>query len=92
MPVYEYGRGAGISITGGYVYRGSRTPEYFGRYIYADYGSGRIWALRTDGQSEDENVEIAHTNLHISSFGVDQNNELFMCAFDGLIYRLSENP
>lgn len=87
-PIFEYGRNKGGSITGGYVYRGTRTPEYFGQYIYADYASGRIWALRYDGQKAVENVELAHTNLHISSFGVDQNNELFMCAFDGKIYRL----
>lgn len=87
-PIFEYGRGKGGSITGGYVYRGTRTPEYYGQYIYADYASGRIWALRYEGQEVIENVELAHTNLHISSFGVDQNNELYMCAFDGRIYRL----
>lgn len=87
-PIFEYGRSKGGSITGGYVYRGTRTPEYYGQYIYADYASGRIWALRYEGETAIENVELAHTNLHISSFGVDQHNELYMCAFDGKIYRL----
>ena len=86
-PVVEYGRNKGISVTGGYVYRGSRIPEYFGRYFYADYGSGRIWSLSYDGTSVIENTELANTNLNISSFGVDASNELYMCAFDGLIYR-----
>ena len=86
-PVVEYGRNKGGSITGGFVYRGQRIPEYFGKYFYADYASGRIWALTHNGSAIVENVEVANTNLNISSFGVDAANELYICAFDGLIYR-----
>ena len=87
-PVIEYGRNKGGSVTGGYVYHGRNVPEYSGKYIYADYASGRIWALTWDGQAVVENVEIANTNLNISSFGVDATNELYICAFDGFIYTL----
>ncbi len=38
------------SLTGGYVYRGSRLPELNGAYIYGDYDTGRVWALRYDGR------------------------------------------
>ena len=87
-PVYEYGRNQGGSITGGFVYHGTQLPEYAGKYIYADYASGRIWALTWNGQSVIENRLIDNTNLNISSFGVDSNNELYICAFDGFIYSL----
>ncbi len=87
-PVITYGRSSGGSVTGGYVYRGSAIPEFFGKYFYADYSSGRIWMITMDGNSMVENTELSNTNLHISSFGVDQNNELYICAFDGRIYRL----
>ena len=85
-PIIEYGRNKGGSVTGGFVYRGSNVPEYAGKYIYADFASGRIWALTAAGNTLVENIEIANTNLRISSFGVDSNNELYICAFDGLIY------
>ena len=87
-PIVEYGRNKGGSVTGGYVYRGSRIPAYFGRYFFADYASGRIWYVNYNGTDVTEHVELADTNLNISSFGVDQANELYICAFDGLIYRL----
>ncbi len=87
-PIVEYGRSDGGSITGGYVYRGSALPEFYGKYFYADYASGRIWFLTMNEGQLVENTELSNTNLRISSFGVDQDNELYICAFDGRIYRL----
>lgn len=87
LPVWEYGRSLGISITGGFVYRGSRNPELIGSYIYGDYGSGRIWSLRYDGATA-TNVQLAQVSFQISSFGVDANNELYICGYNtGSIYR-----
>ncbi len=87
-PVWEYGRSQGGSITGGHVYRGPSLPSLQGAYVYADFVSGRIWALRTDGSGEPRNELLADTDLSISSFGVDGHGELYLCAFDGRIYRL----
>ena len=87
LPIREYSHSVGQSITGGYVYRGSEVPELTGRYIYADYISGRIWTLEYDGTGEAVNSLLDDTDLGISSFGVDRNNELYICAFDGRIYR-----
>jgi len=86
LPVWEYGRDEGGSVTGGFVYRGSRVPELYGAYVYADYVSGRIWTLDYDGSSEPVNKLLLDTNLYISSFGIDSQNELYLCAFDGRIY------
>jgi glucose/arabinose dehydrogenase len=91
MPVWEYDHGKGQSVTGGYVYRGNQIPELFGKYIYADYVSGKIWSISYDGVNPAINDLIVDTNLLIASFGVDQNNEIYICSFDGKIYNLS-NP
>ena len=87
MPVWEYSHSEGLSITGGYVYRGNKVPELRGKYIYADYVSGKIWALTYDSTGQTINSLLINSNLNIASFGVDQNNELYICAFDGKIYR-----
>lgn len=86
-PIWDFPRDQGRSVTGGFVYRGSGVPELLGRYIYGDFVTGRIWALNYDGANPAENTELMHTNLSISSFGIDENNELYICAFDGKIYR-----
>ncbi len=90
MPIWEYSHSVGQSITGGYVYRGSKIPELIGKYIYADYVSGRIWALEYDGTGEPTNSLLKDTDLNIASFGIDRNKELYICAFDGNIYRFKE--
>ncbi len=46
-PVYYYGRDVGVAVTGGFVYRGSKFPELYGSYLFADY-LGRIWAAWFD--------------------------------------------
>ncbi|NIN69569.1 MAG: glucose sorbosone dehydrogenase, partial [Anaerolineae bacterium] len=88
-PVWVYERDQGISVTGGFVYRGSELASLVGHYIYGDFGSGRIWALSYDGVNEPINKELLNSDLSIASFGVDENNELYISAFDGKIYRLS---
>ncbi|MFW9905924.1 MAG: PQQ-dependent sugar dehydrogenase, partial [Candidatus Thorarchaeota archaeon] len=88
-PIFEYNHDIGNSITGGYVYRGSLLTSLYGFYIYADYGSGRIWAL-SYVDSTVQNYLLNDTSLNIVSFGVDQENELYLCAFDGKIHKLVE--
>ena len=86
-PVAEYGRQGGCSITGGYVYRGGRVPSLRGAYVYGDFCSGRLWALRHDGLQVVESISLADTTLRISSFGEDQDNELYVLSIDGRILR-----
>lgn len=91
LPVWEYGRDLGISITGGYAYRGPTLSELTGKYIYADYGSSRVWALNVPASGGSvTNTQLVQTEFNISSFGVDQNNELYLCGFDDKIYRLEK--
>ena len=93
LPLWEYGHNStgGDAITGGYVYHGLSLPSLNGKYIYGDYVSGRIWSLSYDGKIPAANQLILESGLNISSFGVDKNQNLFVCAFDGNIYKISEN-
>lgn len=86
FPVWEYSHSLGFSITGGYVYRGQNVPELFGKYIYGDYVSTRVWALEYDGVNPTVNTQITQAPGSITSFGVDENNELYLISFNGKIY------
>jgi glucose/arabinose dehydrogenase len=104
-PVAEYpqriGREVvGLSITGGFVYRGSRIPALAGAYVYGDYVTGRIWALRhAEGRVLEQREIFAPPPLiRIASFGEDAAGELYVCSFDtldgrgggvGRVYRLT---
>ncbi|MGB3780111.1 MAG: PQQ-dependent sugar dehydrogenase [Tunicatimonas sp.] len=88
-PVWEYDHSNGdVSITGGFVYRGDALPSLRGRYIYADYASGRVWALDSPTESQATNSLLLKADFRISSFGVNAQQELFLCGFDGSIYRI----
>jgi glucose/arabinose dehydrogenase len=89
LPLWEYDHTLGNSVTGGFVYRGGELPELNGSYIFGDYGSGRIWALRDDTGGGVNVTELFNTALNIASFGVDEDHELYICAYDGGIYRLT---
>ncbi len=92
-PVWEYDHMTGKSITGGTVYRGSAVPALAGKYVYADYVSGKVWALTYDAAAKKAtaNETIEGNNLPILSFGEDEKGELYflVVAADGHgIYRL----
>jgi glucose/arabinose dehydrogenase len=87
-PIWEYDHSQGISITGGYVYAGDQIPALKGRYVYGDYGSGRIWSLWIDGNRQVHNELLLDTDLKISSFGIDALGELRIVDLRGKIYLL----
>jgi hypothetical protein len=88
LPIHAYPHESGNnSITGGYVYRGSAVPSLMGKYVYADYVSGRIWAL-SKTQSGYANELLVDTAFNVASFGVDADGELLICGFDSKIHRL----
>jgi len=89
-PIYEYSHNFGHSITGGFVYRGSNLTSLIGEYVYGDFETGRIWALNYSGGLVVNNTVLINTNLGITSFGVDSNNELLICAYNGNIYKILE--
>ncbi len=89
-PVWEYPTGAeGCSVIGGYVYRGEGTPSLYGAYVFGDYCSGKIWAIRYDGQEVTDHLLLVDTDLRIASFGQDRNGSIYVLSQNSGIYRLS---
>jgi hypothetical protein len=88
MPVAEYDHSEGSSITGGYVYRGEQIPDLQGVYLYGDWGSGTIWWLYQDEAGTwQSDALIRNSGYNISSFGQDEQNEVYVVAYGGAIYR-----
>ncbi len=92
-PIWEYDHDLGKSITGGLVYRGKRLPGLTGAYIYADYVTARLWALRYDPKERRvvANHPLKNPGLAIMSFGEDADGEIYLlsAALDGRgIHRL----
>jgi len=92
LAVVAYSRNLGGSVIGGHVYRGSTIRELRGSFIYGDFLSGRLWALLFNGIDPTVNTEILRFDpFSLISFGIDENNEIFVCSFDGSIYTLIRN-
>jgi glucose/arabinose dehydrogenase len=87
LPIYTYGRDLGVSITGGFVYRGKQLPDLAGWYVYADYAKGTIWGLRQREDGTIENKTLLESGEQITSFGVDAADELYVCLQDGSLRR-----
>ena len=65
------------------------SPRSSGAYVYGDFCTGRIWALRYDGSRVTEQAEIADTDLQISSFAEGPDGEVYILSFTGEIARLA---
>lgn len=86
-PIAEYSHAeGGCSVTGGYVYRGA-IPEWNGIYLFGDYCTGFIWGLiNVDGQWQKE--LLFDTDVNITSFGQDEQGEIYLIGDGGGVYRL----
>jgi uncharacterized repeat protein (TIGR03806 family) len=87
-PVAEYSHSLGISITGGYVYRGTAIPSLVGRYVFGDYGSGRIWHIARDTAPTLNVTGGQQTSLNIASFAEGRDKELYVVHFGGTLHRI----
>ena len=88
-PIKEYHHDFGLSITGGYVYRGKQFPSLIGWYIYGDYSSGRIWGLKYEDGRVTGDAELLHSRTQPSSFGEDASGEMYLCDHNGTVYRIT---
>jgi len=79
MPIWEYDHQVGKSITGGLVYRGKALPELYGKYVYADYVTGKLWALDYDEDAKKvlSNKSIPSEKMPVLTFGDDADDEIY---------------
>lgn len=95
-PTIDHPHSEARSLTGGLVYYGDKLPELRGAYIYGDYSTGKIWAVKHDGQRIEWHKELCDTTLAITGFGLDSHGEVLIAdhrAEDkGAFYYLEVNP
>ena len=87
-PVAEYTHDHGCSVTGGYVYQGTRLDKLRGRYLYGDFCSGILWSLRSapEGRAADVRRERAAVP-QLTHIGPDTDGEPLFASAAGAIYR-----
>lgn len=91
-PIWEYHHDVGKSITGGQVYRGKKLAKLEGYYVYADYVSGKFWALKYNPETGkvEENRSIStdpNKAYPITTFGKDEMGEVYCADYGGKLYR-----
>lgn len=99
-PIYAYPRADGVSVTGGHVYGGTEVPNLRGKYVFGDFGSGRIWALdlppagaAPPPANATRAWALGRFSMQISTFGVGHDGALFVGDFGGgVIYRVVAPP
>jgi uncharacterized repeat protein (TIGR03806 family) len=92
-PILEQPHSEFRSITGGFVYRGARLPELRGAYIYGDYDTGKVWALKYDKGKVTKSWQLADTQLRIVAFGEDAAGEVYLLDFiGGQLHQLTTAP
>jgi glucose/arabinose dehydrogenase len=94
LPVLEYGHAEGCSVTGGYVYRGTRLGGSVGHYFYADYCEGWVRSFRLGGTTVSEHREWASLRPggQLLSFGEDARGELYILDSSGRVFRIEPAP
>jgi hypothetical protein len=89
--VAQYDHGKGCSVTGGYVYRGTKVPALRGRYAYADYCTGRLWTMRagtSTGGVREDTARLGVKLANVTSFGEGLGGEVYVIG-NGTLYRFA---
>ncbi len=88
-PVYEYGHDEGLSVTGGYVYRGNAIPELYGNYVFGDYVTARLWGLSiSSGEVVFRDLGATVPGGNLASFGEGPDGELYTLSLNGSVSRI----
>ena len=92
-PLVEHPHSDFRSLTGGFVYHGSKINDLAGAYVYGDYDTGKIAALRYDGKTVTMQKELVDTPFRIITFAEDHAGELYFVDFmNGTIHELTPAP
>lgn len=89
LPAVEYNHSQGCSVTGGFVYRGSRIPSLQGHYFYADYCRGWVRSFRYQNDTVTGQREWTEFGAlgNVLSFGEDSSKELYILSNNGNVYK-----
>ncbi len=66
-------------MTGGFRYRGTEIPSFYGVYLYGDYCTGRIWQAVQDGGGDWTSTQLLDSGYNISGWGEDLAGEVYLC-------------
>ncbi len=91
LPAFVYPRADGVSVTGGYVYRGAQFPFLRGVYLFGDFGSGQVWGMRREGANWDA-AKLGNSGHAVASFAEDEAGEHYLLSYSGQILRLAADP
>jgi hypothetical protein len=94
LPVLEYPHPDGCSITGGYVYRGTKIPALVGQYLYSDYCASFVKSFQFSGgaATNQQTWPTLQPAGSVSSFGEDAKGELYIVTLNGGVYRIVPGP
>jgi hypothetical protein len=88
-PIFTHNHTLGNNaIIGGFVYRGTGLAGLQEKYLFGDYGSGRIWEF-TLSNSTVKVVELVNTGLPITAFGLGEEGEIYVCTLGGDIFTIA---
>ena len=89
-PILALNHRQSVSVTGGYVYRGKRSPGWHGVYLFGDFGTRRLWGMKWDKQnsSAGQLYRIRDSPQSIASFAQDDAGEIYVIGYEGMIYRM----
>lgn len=90
-PVFAYNRRYGFCAVGGFVYRRDKSSPFYGVYIFGDYTSKRIFALKQQDRLLDTVRQIGTCPQSISSFGTDEQGNIYIVGYEGMLYKLELN-
>jgi glucose/arabinose dehydrogenase len=92
-PIADHPHSEARSLTGGLVYYGQKLAELDGAYLYADYSTGKIWAMKHDGERVTWHQEIADTPMQITAFAEGNDGDVWLLDHGGHgIFRLVPTP
>jgi glucose/arabinose dehydrogenase len=87
-PIYEYDHDDGCSVSGGVRYRGAAIPALIGWYVYGDYCSGQVRALRIEGRALTNELTLG-TAANISAVTEGPDGELFVLSVGGAVHAVT---
>lgn len=87
-PAVAYGHANGrCSVTGGDVYRGQAITALYGTYLYGDFCTGEVFGYRVDDSVSEVRLNVPSVS-QLSSFGIDNDGEVYAVSGSGGVYRI----